>query len=61
MNDYKSEPQFNVVHEDRIINCIQGKDNFFFAAVVYLYYTKTISKSLTERIRIDDFINMIIS
>jgi hypothetical protein len=61
MNDNKSEPQFNVIYEDNIINCVQGKDNFFFAAVVYLNFAKIKNKSLTEKIKIDEFINNIIT
>jgi hypothetical protein len=61
MNDNKSEPQFNVIYEDNIINCVQGKDNFFFAAVVYLNFAKNKNQSLNERIKINEFIHKIIT
>ncbi len=61
MSNLNSEPHFNVIYEDNMINCLQGKDNFFYAAVVFLNFAKIKISSFTEKLKLDEFIAKIIT
>ena len=61
ISNLNSEPHFNVIYEDKVINCIVGKDNFFYAAVVFLNFAKIKISTLTEKLRLDEFIAKIIT
>jgi hypothetical protein len=60
MNPPKCEPHFNVVFEDQMLNCIMGRENFFYSIVVFLFMMKTRLSEITKKLNLDDFVHSII-
>ena len=48
------EPNFEVYYEDEVYNCLNGKDNFFFAAVIFLHLMRMRMPNVVGKLKIDD-------
>ena len=48
------EPHFNVYYEDEDYNCVNGKENFFFAAVIFLHLMRLKMPNIVKKLKFDD-------
>jgi hypothetical protein len=55
MNPPSCEPHFNVYYEDEFYNSISGRENFFYAAVIFLHIMRIRMTSIVKKLKIDDF------
>lgn len=55
------QPHFDIFYQNKIYNCISGKDNFFYASILLLFIMKNNNNSQSKQIPIDQFLNMIIN
>lgn len=60
INPPSTEPHFNVVFQDNLIQCYSGKENFFFSMVVFLFIMRTQFTEMMKNLHLDDFVNSII-
>lgn len=60
MNPPDAEPHFKIFYEEDMINCIDGKDNFFYALSVFLFLMKTKKPTISKQLIIDDLIDSVI-
>jgi hypothetical protein len=59
INPPTCEPHFNVSYEDNVYSCLSGKENFFYAAVVFMSLMKMKMSNIVNKLKIDDFITNI--
>ncbi len=55
-----SQPHFNVFYEDQCFSCIGGRENFFYAAIVFLFLMKSKMVTITKKLNVDQFLSTII-
>jgi hypothetical protein len=55
MNPPNCEPHFNVYYEDEFFNCISGRENFFYAAVLFMHVMRSRMMTIVKKLKIDDF------
>jgi hypothetical protein len=60
MSGTESEPHFNVIYGEQMVNCIAGKENFLYAMCVFLNFMKNKKSILSKQLSIDDLINSVI-
>ena len=54
INQPKDEPYFTIVNDDELIYCVQGRDNFFYSAVVFIFLMKEKMGNITRKLRLDE-------
>ncbi len=59
-NAPECEPHFDIFHEDNLIDCIGGRENFFYAITIFLYFMKFKKSSLAMQLSIDEMIDAVI-
>jgi hypothetical protein len=57
ITELNTEPHFNIIYTDKIVNCISGKDNSFYSATVFL---TLMSRGYISG-RVEQFLNIMFS